>query len=208
MLVNFRRARCDHTPLNIDSCSVEIVQSTKFLWAPTFFTLWRTSSRSATPVPLQRKHSCVSTSCINLGEPPPILTMFYRRAIETCAAESQPGLRIALPWTAQPYNSKYNQKDHWGLCSHFYRDQQYLITVTIKVTSIMDDPTHPSLSSILCCLLIRPYSFTLVLLLSCTYLCSLVLVVFLFFELRRGPGRIFFHFSVYCVLLIYLDFFF
>ncbi|KAK3566128.1 hypothetical protein QTP86_026016 [Hemibagrus guttatus] len=54
MVVDFRRAQSDHSPLNIHGSNMEIVKSTKFL---------RTSPGHSTPAPSARKPSSVSTSC-------------------------------------------------------------------------------------------------------------------------------------------------
>ncbi|KAI4892091.1 hypothetical protein NFI96_003228, partial [Prochilodus magdalenae] len=62
MVVDFRRTRCDHSPLYIDGSTVEIVKSTKFLGVHLAEDLtW-----------LRKAHL-----------PPPILTTFYRGTIES-----------------------------------------------------------------------------------------------------------------------------
>ncbi|KAK3507258.1 hypothetical protein QTP70_012937 [Hemibagrus guttatus] len=59
MVVDFRRAQSDHSPLNIDGSNVEMVKSTKFLNVH----LAENLNWSLHPAPSPRKPSSVSTSC-------------------------------------------------------------------------------------------------------------------------------------------------
>ncbi|KAI5089719.1 gastrula zinc finger protein XlCGF28.1-like [Silurus meridionalis] len=80
MVVDFRRARSDHSPLIIDGYSVEIVKSTKFLGVHLADNLtWSLNTSSITKK--QRLYFLRRLRKAHL--PPPILTMFYRGTIES-----------------------------------------------------------------------------------------------------------------------------
>ncbi|KAK3530997.1 hypothetical protein QTP70_007853 [Hemibagrus guttatus] len=59
MVVDFRSAQSDHSPLDIEGSNVEIIKSTNFLCVP----YRRTSPGRSTPAPSPRKPSSISTSC-------------------------------------------------------------------------------------------------------------------------------------------------
>ncbi|KAK3521556.1 hypothetical protein QTP70_013080 [Hemibagrus guttatus] len=128
MVVDFRRAQSDHSPLFIDGFPVEIIKSTKFLGvhlAENF--TWSLLRR------LRKAHL-----------PPPILTMFYRGTIESilsscitawfgnCTVSDRKTLQqivrtaeiigVSLPLITDMYTTR---------CIH-------------KANSIVDDPTHLS----------------------------------------------------------------
>ncbi|KAK3560212.1 hypothetical protein QTP86_000769 [Hemibagrus guttatus] len=82
MVVDFRRAQSDHSPLNIDRSSVEIVKSTKFLGvhlAENF--TWTLNTSSITKKAQQRLYFLRRLRKAHL--PPPILPVFYRGTIES-----------------------------------------------------------------------------------------------------------------------------
>ncbi|KAK3575509.1 hypothetical protein QTP86_028228 [Hemibagrus guttatus] len=82
MVVDFRRAQSDHSPLFIDGSPVEIVKSTKFLGVHLVenFT-WSLNTSSISKKVRQRLYFLRRLRKAHL--PPPILTMFYRRTIES-----------------------------------------------------------------------------------------------------------------------------
>ncbi|KAI5629970.1 gastrula zinc finger protein XlCGF28.1-like [Silurus asotus] len=82
MVVDFRRAQSDHSPLIIDGSSVEIVKSTKFLGVHLADDLtWSLNTSSITKKAQQRLYFLRRLRKAHL--PPPILTMFYRGTIES-----------------------------------------------------------------------------------------------------------------------------
>ncbi|KAK2877070.1 hypothetical protein Q8A73_023748 [Channa argus] len=82
MVVDFRRAQGDHSPLIIDGSSVEIVKSTKFLGVHLADNLtWSVNTSSITKKAQQRLYFLRRLRKAHL--PPPILTMFYRGTIES-----------------------------------------------------------------------------------------------------------------------------
>ncbi|KAK3507855.1 hypothetical protein QTP70_001701 [Hemibagrus guttatus] len=82
MLVDFRRAQSDHSPLNIDKSNMEILKSTKFLGVHLAedFT-WSLNTSSITKKAQQ--HLCFLRRLRKAHLPPPILTTFYRGTIES-----------------------------------------------------------------------------------------------------------------------------
>ncbi|KAI5611805.1 gastrula zinc finger protein XlCGF28.1-like [Silurus asotus] len=82
MVVDFRRAQSDQSPLIIDKCSVEIVKSTKFLGVHLAENLtWSLNTSSITKKAQQRLYFLRMLRKTHL--PPQILTMFYRGTIES-----------------------------------------------------------------------------------------------------------------------------
>ncbi|KAK3506172.1 hypothetical protein QTP70_014844 [Hemibagrus guttatus] len=82
MVVDFRRAQSDHSPLFIDGSPVEIVNSTKFLGvhlAENF--TWALNTTSISKKAQQHLYFLRRLRKAHL--PPPILTMFYRGTIES-----------------------------------------------------------------------------------------------------------------------------
>ncbi|GAA6071249.1 uncharacterized protein LOC121182596, partial [Tachysurus ichikawai] len=80
MVVDFRRAQSDHSLLNIDGSSVEIIKSTKFLGvhlAENF--TWSLNTSSITKKAQQRLYFLRRLRKAHL--PPPILTMFSIESI-------------------------------------------------------------------------------------------------------------------------------
>ncbi|KAK3524859.1 hypothetical protein QTP86_010094 [Hemibagrus guttatus] len=78
MVVDFRRAQSDHSPLFIDGSPVEIVKSTKFLGVHLAENLTTSSiSKKA------QQHLYFLRRLRKAHLPPPILTMFYRGTIES-----------------------------------------------------------------------------------------------------------------------------
>ncbi|XP_060716983.1 uncharacterized protein LOC132839820 isoform X2 [Tachysurus vachellii] len=81
MVVDFRRAQSDDSPLNIDGSSVEIVKSTKFLGVHLAENLtWSLNTSAITKKAQQRLYFLRRLRKAHF--PPPILTMFYRGTIE------------------------------------------------------------------------------------------------------------------------------
>ncbi|KAK3533024.1 hypothetical protein QTP70_006226 [Hemibagrus guttatus] len=82
MVVDFRRAQSDHSPLFIDGSPVEIVKSTKFLGVHLVknFT-WSLNTSSISKKAQQRLYFQWRVRKAHL--PPPILTMSYRGTIES-----------------------------------------------------------------------------------------------------------------------------
>ncbi|KAI5109316.1 gastrula zinc finger protein XlCGF28.1-like [Silurus meridionalis] len=82
MVVDFRRAQSEHSPLIIDGSSVEIVKSTKFLGvhlAENF--TWSLNTSSI--IKKAQQHLYFLRRLRKAHLPPPILTMFYRGIIES-----------------------------------------------------------------------------------------------------------------------------
>ncbi|KAK3574532.1 hypothetical protein QTP86_009289 [Hemibagrus guttatus] len=81
MVVDFRRAQSDHSPLNIDGSNMEIVKNTKFLGVHMVenFT-WTLNTSSITKKAQQ--HLYFLRRLRKAPLPPPILTVFYRGTIE------------------------------------------------------------------------------------------------------------------------------
>ncbi|KAK3509725.1 hypothetical protein QTP70_008461 [Hemibagrus guttatus] len=82
MVVDFRRAQSDHSPLNINGSNVEIVKSTKFLGVHLAEDLiWSLNTSSITKKAQQRLYFLRRLRKAHL--PPLILTTFYRGTIES-----------------------------------------------------------------------------------------------------------------------------
>ncbi|KAK3542634.1 hypothetical protein QTP86_031328, partial [Hemibagrus guttatus] len=82
IVVDFRRAQSDHSPLDIDGSNVEIVKSTKFLGVHLAEDLtWSLKTSSITKKAQQRLYFLRRLRKAQL--PPLILTTFYRRTIES-----------------------------------------------------------------------------------------------------------------------------
>ncbi|KAK3572187.1 hypothetical protein QTP86_024858 [Hemibagrus guttatus] len=82
MVVDFRRAQSDHSPLFIDGSPVEIVKRTKFLGVHLAENLtWSLNTTSISKKAQQRLYFLWRLRKAHL--PPPILTMFYRGTIES-----------------------------------------------------------------------------------------------------------------------------
>ncbi|XP_051560757.1 uncharacterized protein LOC127445059 [Myxocyprinus asiaticus] len=144
MVVDFRRARRDHSPLNIDGSSVEIVKSTKFLGVHLVENLtWSLNTSSITKKAQQRLYFLRRLRKAHL--PPPILTTFYRGTIESILSS------CITAWfgNCTVLDCKTLQR--------IVRTAEKIIGVSIpsiidiyttrcirKATSIVDDPTHPS----------------------------------------------------------------
>ncbi|KAK3526016.1 hypothetical protein QTP70_012791 [Hemibagrus guttatus] len=81
-VVDFRRAKSDHSPLNIDGSNMEIIKSTKFLGVHRAEDLtWSLNTSSITKKAQQRLYFLRRLRKAHL--PPPILTTFYRGTIES-----------------------------------------------------------------------------------------------------------------------------
>ncbi|KAI5086598.1 gastrula zinc finger protein XlCGF28.1-like [Silurus meridionalis] len=144
MVVDFRRAQSDQSPLIIDGSSVEIVKSTKFLGVHLADNLtWSLNTSSISKKAQQRLYFLRRLRKTHL--PPPILTMFYRGTIESilsscitawfgnCTVSDRKSLQrivktaekiigISLPSIMDIYPTRCIRKAH----------------------SIVDDHTHPS----------------------------------------------------------------
>ncbi|KAK3550941.1 hypothetical protein QTP70_010125 [Hemibagrus guttatus] len=144
MVVDFRRAQSDHSPLNIDGSNMKIVKSTKFLGVHLAEDLtWSLSTSSITKKAQQRLYFLRRLRKAHL--PPPILTTFYRGTIESilsscitawfgnCTASDRKTLQrivrtaekiigVSLPSIMDIYSTR---------CIR-------------KANSIVDDPRHPS----------------------------------------------------------------
>ncbi|KAL7855621.1 hypothetical protein AOLI_G00192250 [Acnodon oligacanthus] len=82
MVVDFRRARGDHPPLNITGSAVEIVRSIKFLGVHITENLtWTLNTNSIAKRAQQRLYFLRRLKKAHL--PPPILSMFYRGTVES-----------------------------------------------------------------------------------------------------------------------------
>ncbi|KAK3516392.1 hypothetical protein QTP70_010484 [Hemibagrus guttatus] len=82
MVIDFRRAQSDHSPLNIDGCNVELIKSTKFLGVHLAEDLtWSLNTSSITKKAQQRLYFLQRLRKAYL--PPPILTTVYRGTIES-----------------------------------------------------------------------------------------------------------------------------
>ncbi|KAK3541844.1 hypothetical protein QTP86_008051 [Hemibagrus guttatus] len=82
MVIDFRRAQSDHSPLNIDGYNVELIKSTKFLDVHLAEDLtWSLNTSSITKKAQQRLYFLRRLRKAYL--PPPILTTFYRGTIES-----------------------------------------------------------------------------------------------------------------------------
>ncbi|KAK3506669.1 hypothetical protein QTP70_013649 [Hemibagrus guttatus] len=144
MVVDFRRAQSDHSPLDIDGSNVEIVKSSKFLSVHLAEDLtWSLNTSSITKKAQQRLYFLRRLRKAHL--PPLILTTFYRGTIESILSSCITGwfgnctisdrktlqrivrtaekiIRVSLPSITDIYSTR---------CIH-------------KANSIVDDLTHPS----------------------------------------------------------------
>ncbi|XP_059826069.1 uncharacterized protein LOC132394217 [Hypanus sabinus] len=135
MIVNFRKARSDHSPLNIDGSSVKVIKSTKFLGGREHQLHSKESQ--------QRLYFLRRLRKVHL--PPPILITFYRGCIESILSN------CITAWFRNCTIS-----DHKTL-KRIVRSAEEIIGVSLstitdifttrcirKANSIMKDPTHPS----------------------------------------------------------------
>ncbi|KAK1784213.1 hypothetical protein P4O66_003961, partial [Electrophorus voltai] len=82
MVVDFRRARQDHSPLAINSSSVEIIKNIKFLGVHLAENLtWTLNTSSITKRAQQCLYFLQKLRETNL--PSPIITTFYRGTVES-----------------------------------------------------------------------------------------------------------------------------
>ncbi|KAK3517000.1 hypothetical protein QTP70_029969, partial [Hemibagrus guttatus] len=144
MIIDFRRAQSDHSPLNIDGCNVELIKSTKFLGVHLAEDLtWSLNTSSITKKAQQRLYFLRRLRKAYL--PPPILTTFYRGTIESVLSSCI----TAWFWNCTVLDHKTLQQ--------IVRTAEKIIGVSLpsitdiystrciyKVNSIVDDPTHPS----------------------------------------------------------------
>ncbi|KAK3551839.1 hypothetical protein QTP70_029407, partial [Hemibagrus guttatus] len=144
MVVDFRRAQSDHSPLNIDGSNMKIVKSTKFLGVHLAEDLtWSLSTSSITKKAQQRLYFLRRLRKAHLS--PPILTTFYRGTIESilsscitawfgnCTASDRKTLQ-RIVWTAEKII---------GVSLPSIMDI-YSTRCIRKANSIVDNPTHPS----------------------------------------------------------------
>ncbi|KAI5611468.1 gastrula zinc finger protein XlCGF28.1-like [Silurus asotus] len=143
MVVDFRRAQSDQSPLIIDGSSVEIVKSTKFLGVHLADNLtWSLNTSSITKKAQQRLYFLRRLRKAHL--PPPILSMFYRGTIES----------ILSSLTAWFGNCTVSYRK---TLQRIVRTAEKIIGVSLpsimdiyttrcirKAHSIVDDRTHPS----------------------------------------------------------------
>ncbi|KAK3517467.1 hypothetical protein QTP70_012438 [Hemibagrus guttatus] len=144
MVVDFRRAQSDHSPLFIDRSPVEIVKSTKFLGVHLAENLtWSLNTTSITKKAQQRLYFPRRLRKAHL--PSPILTMFYRGTIESVLSS------CITPWFGNCTVSDCKT------LQRILRTAEKIIGVSLpsitdmyttccirKANSIVDDPTHPS----------------------------------------------------------------
>jgi len=139
LVVDFRRAKSDHSPLNLDGSLVEIVKSTKFLGVHLAENLnWSLNTSSITKKAQQRLYFLRRIGKAHL--PSTILTTFYRGTIE-----------IILSGCITAWFRSCTSLDRKAL-QRIVRTAEKIIWVSLiyieccicKVTSIVDDPTHPS----------------------------------------------------------------
>ncbi|KAF7686244.1 hypothetical protein HF521_015606 [Silurus meridionalis] len=144
MVVDFRRAQSDQSPLIIDGSSVEIVKSTKFLGVHLADNLtWSLNISSITKKAQQRLYFLRMQRKTHL--PPPILTMFYRGTIESI---------LSSCITAWFGNCTVSDRK---TLQRIVRTAEKIIGVSLpsimdiytrrcirKAHSIVDDHTHPS----------------------------------------------------------------
>ncbi|KAK3507134.1 hypothetical protein QTP70_008532 [Hemibagrus guttatus] len=144
MVVDFRRAQSDHSPLNMDRSNVEIVKSTKFLGVYLVEDLtWSLNTSSITKKAQQRLYFLQRLRKVHL--PPPILATFYRGTIES-----------VLGSCITAWFGNYTLLDCKTL-QQIVRTAGKIIGVSLssitdiysthcicKANSIVDDHTHPS----------------------------------------------------------------
>ncbi|KAI4899970.1 hypothetical protein NFI96_015157 [Prochilodus magdalenae] len=139
-----RRVRGDHAPLNISGSVVEIVQSTKFLGVHiTDNLMWSLNTSSIAKKAQQRLYFLWRLRKAHL--PPPVLTMFYRGAVESILNS------CIIVWFGN-----CNASDRKTL-QRLVRTAEKIIEVSLpsvtdihttrctrKALSIVKDPTHAS----------------------------------------------------------------
>ncbi|KAK3528547.1 hypothetical protein QTP70_002798 [Hemibagrus guttatus] len=145
MVVDFRRAQSDHSPLCIDRSPVEIIKSTKFLGVHLGenFT-WSLNTTSITKKAQQYPYFLRRLRKAHLPSTP-ILTMFYRGTIESVLSS------CITPWF---WNCPDSDRK---TLQRIERTAEKIIGVSLpsitdmyttrcirKANSIVDDPTHPS----------------------------------------------------------------
>lgn len=144
MVVDFRRAQRDHSPLNIGGSPVEIVQSTKFLGVHLTENLtWSLNTSSTAKKAQQRLYFLRRLRKAHL--PPPILTVFYRGTIESI---------LSCCITAWFGNCTVSDRK---TLQRIVRTAEKIIGIPLpsitdiytarcirKANRIVDDPTHPS----------------------------------------------------------------
>ncbi|KAK3574535.1 hypothetical protein QTP86_009407 [Hemibagrus guttatus] len=137
-------AHTDHSPLFIDGSSVEIVKSTKFLGvhlAENF--TWSLNTSSISKKALQRLYFLWRLRKAHL--PPPILSVFYRRTIESVLSSCITawfGNCTALDCKTLQQIVKPAEKII-GVSLPSITDM-YTTRCIRKANSIVDDPTHPT----------------------------------------------------------------
>ncbi|KAK3544360.1 hypothetical protein QTP86_009170 [Hemibagrus guttatus] len=142
MVVDFRRAQSDHSPLNINGSNVEIVKSTKFLWIHLVFT-WSLKTSSITKKAQQHLYFLRRLRKAHLT--PPILTTFYRGTIESilssCITACFGNRTVSDRKTLQRIVRTAEKIIGVSLPSI---TDMYTVHCIRKANSIVDDPTHPS----------------------------------------------------------------
>ncbi|KAK1800211.1 hypothetical protein P4O66_000259 [Electrophorus voltai] len=144
MIVDFRRARRDHSPLAINGSSVEIVKNIKFLGVHIAENLtWTLNTSSITKRAQQRLYFLWKLREAHL--PSPILTTFYRGTVESILSS------CIITWfgNCTAFDRKTLQR--------IVRTAEKIIGVSLpsitniyitrcirKATNIVKDPTHPS----------------------------------------------------------------
>ncbi|KAI5108018.1 gastrula zinc finger protein XlCGF28.1-like [Silurus meridionalis] len=142
MVVDFRRAQSNHSPLNIDGSYVEIIKSTKFLGVHLADNLtWSLNTSFITKKAHQRLYFLKRLRKAHL--PFPILTTFYRGTIESilsscitawfgnCIVSDRKTVQ-RIVWTAEKLI---------GVSLPSIMDI-YATRSIRKANSIVDDPTH------------------------------------------------------------------
>ncbi|KAI5626796.1 gastrula zinc finger protein XlCGF28.1-like [Silurus asotus] len=144
MVVDFRRAQSDQSPLIIDGSSVEITKSTKFLRVHLVDNLtWSLNTSSITKKAQQCFYFLRRLRKAYL--PPPILTMFYRGTIESifssCITAWFGNCTVSERKTLQRIVRTAEKIIGVSLPSIMYI---YTTRCIYKANSIVDDHTHPS----------------------------------------------------------------
>ncbi|KAK3514074.1 hypothetical protein QTP70_003224 [Hemibagrus guttatus] len=144
LVVDFRRAQSDHSPLDVNGSNVEIVKSTKFLGVHLAEDLiWSLNTNSITKK--AQKHLYFLRRLRKPHLPPPILTTFNRGSIESI---------LSSCITAWFGNCTVSDRK---TLQQILRTAEKIIGVSLpsitdiyskrciqKANSIVDDPTHPS----------------------------------------------------------------
>ncbi|KAK3517435.1 hypothetical protein QTP70_010674 [Hemibagrus guttatus] len=143
MVVDFRRAQSDHSPLDIDWSNMEIIKSTKFLCVHLVEDLtWSLNTSSITKKAQQCLYFLQRQRKAHI--PPLILTTFYRGTIES-----------VLSSCITVWFGNCTVSDRKTL-QRIVRTAEKIIVVSLpsitdiystrcirKANSIVDDPTHP-----------------------------------------------------------------